>query len=323
MSEKEERDQPEPVIDSEGVTSRFGDKNHLKELLLGSEARLLGSIDELLEVDEHMNRVELAELAHSIIESEARNHLHPVFLGREGGRAILGVFKPLDGENPDVRNEYHIDRFDIREVLAYELSEHFGFDLVPPTVHREIDGQIGSLQLFLPQDHYQTAEWVEGKSGRSHVDFGRESSDWQEMAIFDYIIGNPDRHSRNIMVRYSRNDKKGVEVYEDDYGAQLIAIDNGTSLSSKGYYEPNVPLKGPNADMTYSFEEYMPLVLKIPEYLLEMIKNGLNRREELSLGRYDGCIESTELEAMWQRAEDLVSRGVFLSRFNERHVFER
>ena len=37
------------------------------------------------------------------------------------------------------------------EIAAYELDKMLGFDLVPPTVEREIDGKKGSLQL-----------WVEG-----------------------------------------------------------------------------------------------------------------------------------------------------------------
>ena len=35
------------------------------------------------------------------------------------------------------------------EVLAYELSELLGLDLVPPTVVRELGGEVGSFQLFV------------------------------------------------------------------------------------------------------------------------------------------------------------------------------
>lgn len=315
------RQHEEAVVE---VDSRFGDKEHLHQLLLTGEAKLLGSIDELLEISPHQNAVELAEIVHFHQYNDngrPKNLLSTYYFGEEGNRPILGIFKGVDGENPYVREQYSIDRLDIREVLAYDVSEHFGLDLVPPTVHREINGQLGSLQLFMPNDHYETVEWVEQHSGQSHFDFGRNSTDWEMMAAFDYIIANPDRHARNVMVKYAKDPDNKIIIPEDKYGAELIAIDNGTSFSTKGYYSRDTVVSGPNSDMTYSIAERQPLTLEIPDYLLEVLRRGLSNRADLHLQRYKDIISPSELQAMWQRAEDLVKQKVFLSRYNERHVF--
>lgn len=90
------------------------------------------------------------------------------------------------------------------EVLAYELDQKLGFDLVPPTVVRSIDGEVGSLQLF--------RESVQGAAPRSH-DLNRQS-------LFDYLIDNKDRHDNNFLVT-----GKG----------EVISIDNGLSFTGFGY----------------------------------------------------------------------------------------
>ncbi len=81
------------------------------------------------------------------------------------------------------------------EVLAYELSERLGLNLVPPTVERDIDGVRGSLQLF-----------VEGLA------WGRVSKPQRQRApkqffhkqgFFDYLIGNRDRSDDNTLLSSS------------------------------------------------------------------------------------------------------------------------
>lgn len=303
------------------VESRFGDKDHFCEVLLHNEGRVLGDLKDYAEISDHQNTVKLAEVATTIEHNQPKNSITTYYFGQEGNKPILGVFKPLDGENPNVHQEYHIDRFDVREVLAYQVSEHFGFDLVPPTVHREINGQVGSLQLFIPQESHQTIEWVEQHSGQSHLYFARNSTDWEMMAAFDYIIGNPDRHARNVLARYDLDGNGKVEPVEGEYGTELIAIDNGTSFSSAGYYDRNTQAKGPSADLSYSLDERQPLQIELPEYLIDILKNGLANRKDLNIGAFSETIEPGEITSMWQRAEDLVKTGVFLSRYNEKAVF--
>lgn len=58
-----------------------------------------------------------------------------------------GVFKPKNGENKSYDTS---GSFFKRERASYLVDKFLGFNLVPPTVIREIDGQIGSVQEFIP-----------------------------------------------------------------------------------------------------------------------------------------------------------------------------
>jgi len=81
---------------------------------------------------------------------------------------------------------------DTREVAAYELSKAIGYDIVPPTVFRRYQHSQCSAQ-----------HWVAAIPGRR---FGKterwtieESADGEKTAVFDYIIGNTDRHLNNYL----------------------------------------------------------------------------------------------------------------------------
>lgn len=174
----------------------------------------------------------------------------------------------------------------VREVASSQINDVFGFDIVPKSVFRNINGMVGSYQEFI-QDSKTLADYkedlVENKSEEinnlieeesnklginlmqyaktiAHLPFGallelvkketgqiitppeedmlrkaqekivnkvRESSQMNfmkderflQMYLFDYITGNSDRHSENVLV-----DNKG----------KLYAIDNGYSLADYG-----------------------------------------------------------------------------------------
>ncbi len=89
----------------------------------------------------------------------------------------------------------------IFECAAYELSRLLGLDNIPPTVEREIQGQEGSLQL-----------WIEGavtETDRRDQDYTllddeSLSQRWQVMLVFDNLIFNDDRNRGNYLY-----DKRG------------------------------------------------------------------------------------------------------------------
>ncbi len=298
------------------VESRFGDKSHFREVLTEGEGKILGSLDDLRDIDPHMNIAQLAEITNHLI-ADHEGSVRPVFFGYEAGEPLLGVFKPHGGESDWLREEFPgIDRYDVREALAYDLSEHFGFDLVPPTIQREIDGQVGSLQLYVPETTHQTLDrmWMTAKP----EDLA-DSIDYEVMAAFDYIIANHDRHKRNILVRYEEDGAR-KRLFKDEYGAQMIAIDNGTSMSSKDYYGRNAAITGPSAELTYDFEEKHPIQVEIPPYLISMLKTGLENSSGFDAQKYSAHFNPNEIEGMWERAQKLLQSGVFLSRYNEKFV---
>ncbi len=75
-----------------------------------------------------------------------------------------------------------------REILSYALDQALGFDLVPPTIGREIDGLgYGSVQA-----------WVEGRTAwkwRDDYDFKTDTlNPWlHRLAAFDFIRGEIDQ----------------------------------------------------------------------------------------------------------------------------------
>lgn len=105
-------------------------------------------------------------------------------------RSLLAIYKPAHGERPLWDFDRGLWR---REVAAYELSRHLGWDLVPVTVARG-DGPLGpgSLQLFVeasPDEHYFTL--VEDRSHHRQL---------QRMAAFDVVANNADRKSGHCLL---------------------------------------------------------------------------------------------------------------------------
>ncbi|WP_127716806.1 hypothetical protein [Halobacteriovorax sp. HLS] len=104
------------------------------------------------------------------------------------------------------------------EVLAYELDVKFGFGLVPPTVVRTIDGDIGSLQLF--------KEGTAGVLLKYHRDNEllknptRLELDLKKQTLFDYLLLNNDRNVNNYLF---------------DSESRIISIDNASSFTGHGY----------------------------------------------------------------------------------------
>lgn len=84
------------------------------------------------------------------------------------------------------------------EVLAYEFDKLIGFNLTPPTVERKFLGIKGSLQLF-----------IEG--GGEFNDISKQ--DLKKQALFDYLLQNSDRHSKNYIIT------KGGHIVSIDHGA--------------------------------------------------------------------------------------------------------
>jgi hypothetical protein len=96
------------------------------------------------------------------------------------------------------------------EVLAYEIDRVLGFNLVPPTIVRTLDGQVGSIQYFMNSS----------KIARPTV------QSLNKQHFFDYLIDNRDRHGGNYLIAPN---------------GHVISIDNGLSFTGLGYNK--VPLR--------------------------------------------------------------------------------
>jgi phosphoinositide 3-/4-kinase-like protein len=110
------------------------------------------------------------------------------------------VYKPRKGEI-DCRRPITPGTFYLREAAAYRVDRRFGFELVPITVIRTIDGDIGSIQKWVELERYFITDYTRLDQAR--------------MAVLDYILANTDRHGINWRTQDS---------------ARPAAVDNGLCL---------------------------------------------------------------------------------------------
>ena len=124
-----------------------------------------------------------------------------------------GVFKPLALEEPDLRPG--IENYYQREAVAFDIAAIVRYtDLIPTTAVTTIRKEAGSIQAFVPQA--KAAMELDATSR-----YGDSQRDVRRSILFDAVLGNTDRHSRNWMVT-------------DD--GKLVLIDHGLILSTENQW---------------------------------------------------------------------------------------
>lgn len=101
-----------------------------------------------------------------------------------------------------------------REILAYEIAQAVGYDAIPLTVEREIDGKKVSVQ-----------KWVDEPMAWD-TKTPMNESDLRRQYVFDYVTNNSDRHKGNYLV----SDK-----------GRITSIDQGLAFDPR--FESNWPLE--------------------------------------------------------------------------------
>lgn len=119
------------------------------------------------------------------------------------GTRYKGVFKPNDGAI-ELRLHVQPETHDKREVAASLVDSLLDFNLIPPTVIREINNRQGSFQQF-----------IEDATPACLYSKDVDSDQLVTLAVLDYIIWNSDRSKANYLVRNS---------------SELIAIDNSLTF---------------------------------------------------------------------------------------------
>ncbi|MEM9519766.1 MAG: SCO1664 family protein [Actinomycetota bacterium] len=106
------------------------------------------------------------------------------------GLHAQAIYKPLAGESPlwDFPNGLYK-----REIAAFHASEALGWNIVPPTIERDLVHGVGSLQLFMPcifEEHYFTL--------REETD--RFDDEFRRICAFDVVINNTDRKAGHCIL---------------------------------------------------------------------------------------------------------------------------
>lgn len=161
------------------------------------------TVDALVKRESELSNLPVAETPTRLFGGSNRVYL----VSFEGGSR--GVFKPGDGERHLWEIPESHGKLYLRERAAYLVSRKIKFNLIPPTILREIEDEEnvaheGSVQDFIPDP--KGLIW--------DVDPSDVRQQLFELAIFDYIIWNKDRKQENFFIK----DKK------------LHAADNGLSF---------------------------------------------------------------------------------------------
>lgn len=137
-----------------------------------------------------------------------------------------GIFKRIEGREKDMS----LGKSYQKERAAYLADLFLGFNLVPATIIRNIEGKEGSLQKFIPESRTGSEMPIKETMALE------KSPEYKTMCIFDYIIGNTDRHFRNYLV---------------DKNKKLWAIDHHLTFRT-GAHDP----------YDYSFSKYVTKQVK-------------------------------------------------------------
>lgn len=109
------------------------------------------------------------------------------------------------------------------EVLATKLDRKCGFNLAPNSAFVEINGKQGAFLEFLKD--YREAKEILLKFNQKDTYFQDEIDIFQKMVVYDFLIGNLDRHEENWFVRYQGDgDQEPITITE------IRCIDNANSF---------------------------------------------------------------------------------------------
>jgi hypothetical protein len=170
-------------------------------IAVSADARWLGADGNPLPFEEDAAVLEFLRTATVVSSQEiggSQNKPLKLLLEKDGVRAHA-VFRRVDRSwrHAWVRGIWRsrlVDRAS-SERGAYIVAELLGFDNVPPTVLREIDGDKGSLQLWI-----EDAESLAELGARRGPLPPRFTEQMAAIAALDKLVYNVDRHPRNILV---------------------------------------------------------------------------------------------------------------------------
>lgn len=300
----------------------------------------LGIASEVLpNVDPSNNRVEAVALNLKGAPEEVENAplgQNKVFKISSSHEDLLAIFKPVSGENHEVKHGLGFGAFWPREVLFSRIAEEaFGLYITPPISKRTIDGELGSIQLYYPDALYRTAE----DSSYPDIEKATLSKSEMQMAALDWILMSAaDRHEDNYLI------KRGAHA-DNQALPEVIAIDNAICLSVAA---GNVgKFFGPSFLYTATNTRTGPVAKEelLPADLRDQLRDGLQRWDEV-IGRHQGLVDldrahtqdfqerlkgierdqfvannlETELKWAKDRLAHMVETGIFLSRANCAHV---
>lgn len=202
------------------------------------------------------------------------------------------------------------------EVLAYCIGRLFGIEIVEQKLTR-LDGVLCTVSENFTDVNESFVPASEFYSDRAEWDFDTVVSrlgfkdDIVDMFIFDYIIGNKDRHHNNfglIVSSVMGNPIRFAPVW--DHGASILysAMDMDFPINHEEDYEQ---LVNPNSrELVFSILEprhksrIQAVLNNLDEVFKDQLKNTYNKKKTIITDEY---YENMKTFIQW-RCEDLLSR---------------
>ncbi len=188
----------------------------------------------------------------------------------EGPLALGAVYKPRRGERP--LWDFPQGTLCQREMAAYLVSEALGWHIVPPTVLREAQHGLGTIQFYIEHDparHYFT---IEGEPGFQ--------SQLQRIALLDILINNADRKAGHVLLQ-ATDAPDGIErLWGIDHG---ICFHSDPKLRTVIWEFGGTPIPDPLREALAAFRLCLaqtadPTTTALATLLTEMEMDALRRR---------------------------------------------
>ena len=206
----------------------------------------------------------------------------------DGPRELGAVYKPERGERP--LWDFPQGTLCLRERAAFLVSEGLGWHVVPPTVLRDAQHGLGSVQLFIDHDptrHYFT---IEGD--------GTVQSQLQKIALLDILINNADRKAGHVLIQDAEDPRDPARLWGIDHG---ICFHVDPKLRTVIWEFAGTPIPD---DLRRDLEAFKVRLADQDDELL------------LELGR---LLSLVELEVLGRRLNRLIDRAKFPQPGSGRH----
>ncbi|HLY67258.1 MAG TPA: SCO1664 family protein [Chloroflexota bacterium] len=195
------------------------------------------------------------------------------------GVSTLGVYKPMRGEAP--LWDFPRGTLYRREYAAYVLAQLLGWDFVPPTIIRDGQHGIGSVQLFVehePVDYFHFREECPDELKR--------------MCLFDMVANNADRKAGHCL--------KGVD-------GRIWGIDHGLTFN----VQPKL------RTVLWDYAE-QPVPRNLIDELLDFRTDSARLKELYR--QLDDCLSREELAILLKRIDAVVEHPLFPAPYSRRSV---
>lgn len=134
------------------------------------------------------------------------------------------VFKPVEGERKGARRNIRDTEVPAasREMAAFDVATKLGIR-IPDVASVELDGKPGTAMRFLKRDDKEHNDIINNVQKP-------DPSRLTELAVFDFVIGNTDRHAGNLIVT------KGRDLNPIDHGLSFpeASVSNSHALGIGG-----------------------------------------------------------------------------------------